>query len=75
MKVNTIHIKNLFLIGLLLSSTTLLSQAMGLIPATDEERAEMDKDFKEYIGSGEDIYNLTLQSAGEATAKVLILGM
>lgn len=69
MKVNTIHIKNLLLIGLLLSTTTLLSQAMGLIPATDEERAQMDKDFKEYMGSGEHIYNLTLQSAGEATAK------
>ena len=45
MKINTLHIKNLFLIGLLLSTTTLLSQAMGLIPATDEERAQMDKDF------------------------------
>lgn len=55
---------------LLLASTYGVAQdrGMGLEPLSPEKIAELEKAYEDYIGGGEELYNMTLKDVGVPTA-------
>ena len=44
-------------------------KGMGLEPLTPEKIAELEQAYQDYIGGGEELYNMTLQDVGSTTAR------
>jgi hypothetical protein len=63
-------IQSLFILSFLASTWGWAQdRGMGLEPLTPEKIAELEKAYAQYIGGGEELYNLTLKDVGTPTAR------